>query len=75
MNLMTANIPPEVANAVINLFSDPVAVTKLQEEYMKKKQELANQINNIKNSNNNENEVNQQNNEITKTNENQNQEQ
>lgn len=75
MNLMTANIPPEVANAVINLFSDPVAVTKLQEEYMKKKQELANQINKIKNSNNNENGVNQQNNEITKTNENQNQEQ
>lgn len=75
MNLMTANIPPEVANAVINLFSDPVAVTKLQEEYMKKKQELANQINNIKNSNNNVNAVNQQNNKITKTNENQNQEQ
>ena len=41
------------------------------------KEELVkyNQINNIKNSNNNENEVNQQNNEITKTNENQNQEQ
>ena len=75
MNLMTANIPPEISNAVINLFSDPVAVTKLQEEYIAKKQELANQISNIQNSNNNENGVNQQNNEITKTNENQNQEQ
>lgn len=75
MNLMTANIPPEIANAVINLFSDPVAVTKLQEEYINKKQELANKINQIKNSNNNENNVNEQNNKITKTNENENQEQ
>ena len=75
MNLMTANIPPEIANAVINLFSDPVAVTKLQEEYIKQKQELVNKINETQNSNNNENKVNEQNNQKTKTNENQNQEQ
>ena len=75
MNLMTANIPPEIANAVINLFSDPVAVTKLQEEYMAKKQELINKINDTKKTDNNTNKVNQQNNTITKTNEGQNQEQ
>lgn len=44
MNLQSANIPPQVANAVINLFSDPVAVTKLQETYMKQKVALQNEI-------------------------------
>ena len=44
INLMTANIPPEIANAVINLFSDPVAVTKLQEEYIKQQQALKKEI-------------------------------
>ena len=39
-NLMTANIPPEVANAVIGLFSDPVAVTRLQQQYIEEKQQL-----------------------------------
>lgn len=34
MNLSTVKIPPAVANAVVNLFSDPVAVTKMQEEYV-----------------------------------------
>ena len=34
-NLYNVKIPPAVANAVINLFSDPVAVTKMQEEYIK----------------------------------------
>ena len=64
MNLRDANIPPEVANAVIGLFSDPNAVTKLQEAYMKRKQELENQINEAKNNNNN---INKQNNEIQDT--------
>lgn len=45
-NLQTANIPPEIANSVIGLFSDPVAVTKLQEAYIKQKQELQTAINN-----------------------------
>jgi hypothetical protein len=77
INLMTANIPPEIANAVINLFSDPVAVTKLQEEYIKKKQEIAQQIQNQQGNNGNEDgkKVKEQNNNITKTTENQNQEQ
>lgn len=63
MNLQTANIPPQVANAVIGLFSDPVAVTKLQEELMKEKAKLEQEIANTK-SNNNENKVNEQNNKI-----------
>ncbi|MBO5143019.1 MAG: phage portal protein [Clostridia bacterium] len=77
INLMTANIPPEIANAVINLFSDPVAVTKLQEEYIKKKQEIAQQIQNQQGNDGNEDEkkVKEQNNNMTKTTENQNQEQ
>lgn len=47
-NLMTAQIPPEVANSVIGLFSDPVSVTKLQEKYIKEKEEIENQLNSIK---------------------------
>lgn len=70
-NLMTANIPPEIANAVINLFSDPVAVTKLQEEYLKQKQELVNQIQ----EKTNENDIKKKNNENQDAIENQNQEQ
>lgn len=70
-NLMTANIPPEIANAVINLFSDPVAVTKLQEEYLKQKQELVNQIQ----QKTNENDIKKKNNENQDAIENQNQEQ
>lgn len=64
-NLMTANIPPQVANAVVNLFSDPVSVTKLQEEYIKEKQNVAKQLNNMQNNNN---DVNEQNNKIEDTN-------
>jgi len=45
-NLQTANIPPEIANSVIGLFSDPVAVTKLQEAYIKQKEKLQTAINN-----------------------------
>ena len=57
-NLMTANIPPQVANAVIGLFSDPVAVTQLQEQYMQEKAKLEEQLNMAKNNNNKTNEQN-----------------
>lgn len=73
-NLQSANIPPEIANAVIGLFSDPVKVTKLQEVYIEQKQKLAQEIQN-KQSNNNENGINEQNNKIQETLENENQEQ
>lgn len=46
INLKDANIPPQIANAVIGLFSDPVAVTKLQEAYVQQKVLLENEINN-----------------------------
>ena len=49
INLQTANIPPQIANNVIGLFSDPVAVTKLQEAYMQQKALLQNAINNANN--------------------------
>jgi len=61
MNLQSANIPPEVANAVIGLFSDSVKVTQLQEAYMEQKAKLAQEIQNLQ-TNNNENKINEQNN-------------
>ena len=60
-NLMTANIPPEIANAVIGLFSDPNAVTRAQERWMELKLKLENEINLRKNGNN---AINEQNNKI-----------
>lgn len=45
INLQTANIPPQISNAVVGLFSDPVAVTKLQEAYVAQKEVLQEAIN------------------------------
>ncbi len=70
-NLQTANIPPQVANAVVGLFSDPVSVTRLQDAYMRQKELLQQEINNANNNNN----INKQNNVIEDTQELQNQEQ
>lgn len=69
MNLATANIPPEIRNQVINLFSDPVAVTKIQEKYEEEKRKIQEELVN-KSSNNNENKINEQNNKMNKANEN-----
>ena len=74
MNLRDANIPPQIANAVIGLFSDPVAVTKMQEEFEKQRQEVQKQLNDFTNKKSN-NKINEQNNKNTKINEIQNQEQ
>ena len=63
INLKDANIPPQVANAVVGLFSDPVAVTKLQEIYVEQKLKLEGAIENAK-SNNSTNKINEQNNKI-----------
>ena len=62
MNLKDCNIPPQVANAVIGLFSDPVAVTRLQEIYVAQKQKLEEEINRQNN-----NKINEQNNIIEDT--------
>ena len=75
MNMQTVNIPPQVANAVVGLFSDPVAVTKLQEAYIQQKQKLQNAINEQKGNNFNDNKINEQNNNIQDNIENNNQEQ
>ena len=58
INLQTANIPPEIANNTIGLFSDPVAVTKLQEAYIKQKQLLQTAINEVNNATNKTQELN-----------------
>lgn len=47
-NLITPQIPPEIANSVIGLFSDPVSVSQAQRKYMEEKQAIAEQINSIK---------------------------
>ena len=43
-NLMTAQIPPEIANSVIGLFSDPVSVSKLQRKYMEEREKVQQEI-------------------------------
>jgi hypothetical protein len=44
MNLQSANIPPEIRNAVIGLFANPVEVTKLQEQYEKEQREIQDEL-------------------------------
>ena len=53
MNLQNANIPPEVANAVVGLFSDPVSVTSLQNKLLQEKENITKQIQNQTNEQNN----------------------
>jgi SPP1 family phage portal protein len=55
MNLRDAQIPPQVANAVIGLFSDPVSVTQLQEKFIKEQQDIKNKLNNMQNKTNEQN--------------------
>ena len=69
INLQTANIPPQIANAVVGLFSDPVAVTKLQEAYVAQKALLQQAITTQSNS------INEQNNKIQDVQQNEKQEQ
>lgn len=66
INLATAQIPPEIRNAVVGLFSDPVSVTKLQEQFMEEQRQLTQQLNATQ-SNNNEGGINEQNNNIEDT--------
>lgn len=47
-NLMTAQIPPEIANSVIGLFSDPVSVSQAQRKYMEEREKVQKQIDSIK---------------------------
>ena len=63
LNLTTAQIPPEVRNAVVNLFSDPLSVTKMQEAYMAEQREIQNELA-TRNTNNNENKINQTSNKL-----------
>lgn len=69
MNLRSSNIPPTIANAVIGLFSDPVAVTKLQVAYEKEKLEIQKQLNmsKAKTTTSNSNKTKEQNNNIEDT--------
>lgn len=72
LNLTTAQIPPEIRNAVINLFNDPLSVTKMQKAFMEEQRQIQEQL---KSSNNNENGINEQNNKIEDTTQVENQEQ
>ncbi len=76
INLATANIPPEIRNSVVGLFSDPVAVTRMQDAFIKEKENIQQQLDEInQKQDNNKNGINSQNNNIQNTLENQNQEQ
>ena len=61
-NLMNAQIPPEVANSVIGLFSDPVAVTELQKKYIEEKEKIQKELDKKSNQN-----IQEQNNKIEDT--------
>ena len=66
INLATAQIPPEIRNAVVGLFSDPVSVTKLQDAYIEEQQRLTKELQS-RQSNNNEGKINEQNNKLEDT--------
>lgn len=66
LSLAQAQIPPEIRNAVVNLFSDPVSVTKMQEAYMKEQENIKKELE-TRNSNNNELKINETNNKIEDT--------
>jgi len=48
-NLKSAFIPNEIANSVINLFSDPTAVTKMQNKLIKEKEKTQALLDEVKN--------------------------
>mgnify|MGYP003292063349 CR=1 FL=1 len=62
LNLTTAQIPPEIRNAVVGLFSDPVSVTKMQDAYIEAREKIQGQLDKIQN-----NKVNEQNNKVQDT--------
>ena len=66
INLATAQIPPEIRNAVVGLFSDPVSVTKLQEAFIEEQRQITQQLN-VAKSDNNEGKINEQDNNIEDT--------
>ncbi len=66
LSLAQAQIPPEIRNAVVNLFSDPVSVTKMQEAYIKEQEKIKKELE-TRNSNNNELKINETNNTIEDT--------
>lgn len=51
-NLMSANIPPEIRNQVVNLFSDPTYVTKLQKKYEDELKKTKDELNSLTKSQN-----------------------
>lgn len=52
LTLANANIPPEIRNQVVNLFSDSASVTKLQKAYEEEKMKVQEQLNNQMKANN-----------------------
>ena len=56
-NLITAQIPPEIANSVIGLFSDPVSVSQAQRKYMEEREKVQQQLDSIKQNQQQDNEI------------------
>lgn len=71
LNLTSAQIPPEIRNAVIGLFSDPVSVTELQKAFIEEQRQIQEEL--TQRAANNK--IQEQNNKIQDTTENNNQEQ
>ena len=63
LNLASAQIPPEVRNAVVNLFSDPLSVTKMQEAYIEEQRQIQQELQ-TRNTNNNANKINETSNKL-----------
>lgn len=66
LNLKDAQIPHEVANQIVNLFSDPVAVTKMQEAFIEEQRKISEEIQS-RSQTSTQNGINEQNNNISKT--------
>ena len=68
MNLLSCDIPRDIANTTVNLFGDPNAVTKKQEELFgpQVSQQASKSTGGFGNNTSQENEINEQNNEIVR---------
>ena len=56
-NLITAQIPPEIANSVIGLFSDPVSVSQAQRKYMEEREQIQKKLDALKNNQEQNNDI------------------
>lgn len=67
MNLYDCDVPREIANSIVNLFSDPNAVTELQNKLFGEQQSRQNKSANGENNTPTDDKINEQNNNLTRT--------